>query len=82
VIACLTLAVEVRKNPTIEGLERGQAPPLQQAARLLAVQCGFCTPGMILSAKALLDKNPRPTEDEVKRLFPGTCAAAHGCEDY
>jgi xanthine dehydrogenase YagT iron-sulfur-binding subunit len=82
VYACSLLAVEAdkRKITTIEGLSDGeQLHPIQQAfIREDALQCGFCTPAMIVSTKALLDTNPRPTEDEVKEALSGTvcrCAA-------
>jgi carbon-monoxide dehydrogenase small subunit len=58
---------------TIEGLgTAAQLHPLQAAfVKADAVQCGFCTPGMIMSAKALLDENPHPTEDEIKEGIAG-----------
>ncbi len=61
---------------TIEGLERdGALHPLQQAfIDCGAIQCGFCTPGMIMAAKALLDANPKPSREEIKRaLAPNLC---------
>ena len=61
---------------TIEGLSDGpRLHPLQQAfIDAGAIQCGFCTPGMILSAKALLDKNPSPTEEEIRQaIAPNLC---------
>ena len=70
VLSCLTLAVEAqgKKIITIEGLANGyELHPIQQAfVEHGAIQCGYCTPGFIMSAKALLDKNPHPTEDEIK----------------
>ena len=73
--ACMVLAVEAhgRKVVTIEGLTEGsRLHPLQEAfIRHGAVQCGYCSPGMILTAKALLDENPLPTELEVKRAIAG-----------
>jgi carbon-monoxide dehydrogenase small subunit len=73
--SCLVLAVETdgKKVLTVEGLNDGQVlHPLQQAfIRHGAVQCGYCSPGMILTAKALLDKNPSPTEAEVKKYIAG-----------
>jgi carbon-monoxide dehydrogenase small subunit len=77
VLSCMTLTVECdEKNiTTIEGLEEsktGRLHPLQQAfIDNTAFQCGFCTPGIIMSAKALLDENPSPTEEEVKRALAG-----------
>jgi carbon-monoxide dehydrogenase small subunit len=73
--ACLVLAVEADGQDvlTIEGLADGtRLHPLQEAfIRHGAVQCGYCSPGMILTAKALLDENPRPTEMEVKKAIAG-----------
>jgi len=70
VLSCLTLAIEAqgKKIITIEGLANGyELHPIQKAfVEHGAIQCGYCTPGFIMSAKALLDKNPRPTEDEIK----------------
>jgi aerobic carbon-monoxide dehydrogenase small subunit len=70
VLSCLTLAIEAQGKEiiTIEGLANGyELHPLQQAfVEKGAIQCGYCTPGFIMSAKALLDRNPRPTEDEIK----------------
>jgi carbon-monoxide dehydrogenase small subunit len=70
VLSCLTLAIEAqgRDIMTIEGLAKGyELHPIQKAfVDSGAVQCGYCTPGFIMSAKALLDKTPNPTEDEVK----------------
>ncbi|HUJ90933.1 MAG TPA: (2Fe-2S)-binding protein [Syntrophorhabdales bacterium] len=82
IYACALLAVEAdkRRITTIEGLSDGEKlHPIQAAfAREDALQCGFCTPAQILSTKALLDKNPRPSEYEVKEALSGTicrCAA-------
>ena len=71
VASCLVLAVEADGKDilTVEGLARGgQLHPLQEAFIAEgAVQCGYCTPGMLLSAKALLDENPNPSEEQIKR---------------
>jgi len=58
---------------TVEGLaQQGKLHPVQEAFHELgAVQCGFCIPGMVLSAKALLDKNPEPSEIEIKEAMSG-----------
>jgi carbon-monoxide dehydrogenase small subunit len=73
--SCLILAVEADGKDilTIEGLAEGaQLHPLQEAfIRDGAVQCGYCSPGMILTAKALLDENPSPTELEIKKALAG-----------
>lgn len=65
---------------TIEGLERdGKLHPLQAAfLKLSAFQCGFCTPGMIMAAKALLDKNQNPTKDEIKKALSGNICRCTG----
>ena len=82
VLSCLTLAVTVDKKEvtTIEGIGTDENPhPLQQTfVEAGAIQCGYCTPGMILSAKALLDKNPNPTEDEIKRAIEGNLCRCTG----
>jgi carbon-monoxide dehydrogenase small subunit len=70
VLSCLTLAIETQGKDiiTIEGLAKGyELHPIQQAfVDHGAIQCGYCSPGFIMSAKALLDRNPHPTEDEIK----------------
>ncbi len=77
VLSCLTLAVECEGKTitTIEGLanpKTGELDPLQQAfIDKTAFQCGFCTPGIILSAKAFLEENSSPTEEEVKDALSG-----------
>jgi carbon-monoxide dehydrogenase small subunit len=80
--ACLVLAMEVdgREILTIEGLSKGkELHPLQEAfIHYGAVQCGYCTPGMILSAKALLDENPCPTEEEVRVAISGNLCRCTG----
>lgn len=80
--ACLVLALQAsgRKVTTIEGLsDRTGLHPLQEAfIRHGAIQCGFCTPGMILSAKALLDRNPNPTEREVREGLVGNLCRCTG----
>lgn len=82
VVSCLLLAVDAQGKDilTIEGLAKnGQLHPLQQAfIDYTALQCGFCTPGMLLSAKALLDSNPEPTEDEVKEAISGNLCRCTG----
>ena len=81
-VSCLTLAIKVqgKKILTIEGLSKnGRLHPLQQAfIDHFAVQCGFCTPGMILSAKALLDRNPHPTEEEIREAISGNLCRCTG----
>jgi xanthine dehydrogenase YagT iron-sulfur-binding subunit len=75
VYSCMILAVEAEgsKITTIEGLLDGEElHPIQQAfVDNDAMQCGYCTPGQVISAKALLDKNPKPTVEEIKRAMSG-----------
>jgi carbon-monoxide dehydrogenase small subunit len=81
-LACLTLAHTVQDAAvtTIEGLGTGQSPhPLQKVfAQEWAIQCGFCIPGMVLAAKHLLDRNPRPTEAEVRAGLAGNLCRCTG----
>jgi len=80
--SCITLAEEVegKEVETIEGLAQGgKLHPLQQAFMdYHAFQCGFCTPGMIMAAKALLNRNLRPTEQEVKSAISGNLCRCTG----
>jgi carbon-monoxide dehydrogenase small subunit len=83
--ACLVLALkaEGREITTIEGLSKGTATlhPIQEAfIEKGAIQCGFCTPGMIISAKALLDRNPQPTEEEIRAGIAGNLCRCTGYE--
>lgn len=82
VYSCLILAPKVnnREVVTIEGLgEPENLHPLQEAfIAHSAAQCGFCTPGMLLSAKALLDETPHPTREEVKRAISGNLCRCTG----
>jgi carbon-monoxide dehydrogenase small subunit len=81
-LSCLTLAVAVqgKKITTIEGLAKdGQLHPLQKAfAEKGAIQCGFCTPGMILTARAFLDEIGHPSEEEVKKAISGNVCRCTG----
>ncbi len=76
-LSCLTLAIECEGKDilTIEGLANaatGELHPIQKTfVERSGMQCGVCTPGMILTAKALLDENPNPTEDEVREALAG-----------
>jgi len=80
--SCLVLAVQAngRTIETIEGLETGAGlHPVQDAfVEHGAIQCGFCSPGMILSAKHLLDKNPRPDEGEIRAAISGNLCRCTG----
>jgi carbon-monoxide dehydrogenase small subunit len=80
--SCLVLAVEAEGAEilTIEGLAHDGALHVLQRnfVEYGAIQCGFCTPGMIMTAKALLDRNPRPSEDEVRRAIAGNFCRCTG----
>ena len=82
VTSCLVLAVEAqgKRIETIEGIaNNGELHPLQQAfIEYGGFQCGFCTPGMLMSAKALLDENPKPTVNEVRRAISGNLCRCTG----
>jgi carbon-monoxide dehydrogenase small subunit len=82
VSSCLTLAMGCRgkKITTIEGLAKdGKLHPLQQAfIEFGGFQCGICTPGQIIAAKALLDENPHPSEEEVKEWMSGNLCRCTG----
>ena len=80
--SCLVLAAEAdgKQVTTIEGLAEGdKLHPIQQAfIDIGGLQCGFCTPGMIISAKAMLDENPNPTEEEIRRGISGNFCRCTG----
>ena len=82
ILSCITLAVECngKKITTIEGISDGVTlSNLQEAfVRKGGLQCGFCTPGMILSGTALLKKNPRPKVDEIKKALEGNLCRCTG----
>ena len=83
-LSCLTLAIECHEKEilTIEGLEdtaTGELHPLQKAfVEHYGVQCGFCTPAMILTAKALLEKKPDPNETEIREAINGVICRCTG----
>lgn len=81
-LSCLLFAAQAhgREVTTIEGLGTPRDPhPLQKAfAETGATQCGFCVPGMIMSAKALLDKDPEPSDDEIRRAVDGNLCRCTG----
>jgi carbon-monoxide dehydrogenase small subunit len=81
-LSCLTLAIACRGKTilTIEGMEAdGRLHPIQQAfIDKGAIQCGFCTPGMVMAAKALLDENPDPTVEQIKRGLSGNLCRCTG----
>ena len=80
--SCMILAAQVDGSEieTIENLERNEVLSKLQDAFLDngAIQCGFCTPGMVMSAKALLDKNPTPSEEEIKTALEGNLCRCTG----
>jgi len=82
VASCLVLAVAAqgKKITTIEGLADGtRLHPVQEAfVKHAAIQCGFCTPGMVLTAKALLDENPEPTAADVRKAISGNLCRCTG----
>ncbi|MBF0521726.1 MAG: (2Fe-2S)-binding protein [Candidatus Omnitrophica bacterium] len=82
VLSCITLAatLDSQNITTIEGLSQGDnLHPLQEAfLEKGAVQCGFCTPGMILAAQSLLNKNLAPTEEEIKKALDGNLCRCAG----
>ena len=83
VMSCLYLVMKARGKDimTIEGLkgENGALHPLQEAfIEHFAVQCGYCVPGMIMTAKAMLDENPKPTEEEVRTGLSGNLCRCTG----
>jgi carbon-monoxide dehydrogenase small subunit len=82
ILSCLVLAIQAQGKEifTIEGLSRdGKLDPLQEAfVKYGAIQCGFCTPGMIVTSRVLLNKNPQPTEEEIKRALSGNLCRCTG----
>jgi carbon-monoxide dehydrogenase small subunit len=83
-LSCLVLAETVagKRVETAAGIAKGASlHPLQEAfMEHFAAQCGFCTPGMLVSAKALLDRNPRPTREEVVEAISGNLCRCTGYE--
>lgn len=82
ILGCLTLAVECdgKSVTTIEGIGTSEElHPIQQSfIENGAVQCGFCTPGIVMTTKALLDENPRPGDDDIKEALAGTFCRCTG----
>jgi len=82
VLSCLMLGIEGvdRDIVTIEGMtQKGKVHPVQKAfADLGAAQCGYCIPGILLTAKALLDENPHPTRDEIRQALSGNLCRCTG----
>ncbi len=73
ILSCMTLAIECDGKiiETIEGIASAHHPLIEAYVKHSCMQCGFCTPGFIVTAKALLDKNPKPTEEEIKEALAG-----------
>ncbi len=82
VLACMVLAVDAdgKQVDTIEGVaEDGNLDPIQESfIEEGAIQCGFCTPGFIMTTKALLKENPKPTEDEIREYLKGNYCRCTG----
>jgi carbon-monoxide dehydrogenase small subunit len=82
ILSCLTLAVECagKSITTIEGISSPESlHPIQKSfIENGAVQCGFCTPGIVMTSKALLDENPQPGDDEIKEALAGTFCRCTG----
>jgi carbon-monoxide dehydrogenase small subunit len=82
-LSCLVLAetVQDKRVETAAGLGQARLHPLQEAfMERFAAQCGYCTPGMLMSAKALLDRNPRPSREEVIEAIAGNLCRCTGYE--
>ena len=81
-LSCLVLPIQVQGRPiaTIEGMASGsELHPLQTAfGELGAAQCGYCSPGILLSARSLLEENPRPTRDEIREALAGNLCRCTG----
>ncbi|RLB41937.1 MAG: (2Fe-2S)-binding protein [Deltaproteobacteria bacterium] len=73
VLSCMTLAIECDGSSieTIEGIAASKHPLIDAYVKHHAMQCGYCTPGFIVTAKALLDKDPNPTEEQVREALSG-----------
>jgi aerobic-type carbon monoxide dehydrogenase small subunit (CoxS/CutS family) len=81
ILSCMTLAVECQnaRIETAEGIAESGHPLMETYTELYALQCGYCTPGFIVTAKALLDRNPRPTEDDIRDALGGNLCK---CSSY
>jgi aerobic-type carbon monoxide dehydrogenase small subunit (CoxS/CutS family) len=73
ILSCMTLAIECdgKNIETVEGIARAKHPIIEAYVKYSCMQCGFCTPGFIVTAKALLDKNPDPSEEEIREALAG-----------
>jgi aerobic-type carbon monoxide dehydrogenase small subunit (CoxS/CutS family) len=73
ILSCMTLAIECdgAKIETVEGVAQANHPLVETYVKHHAMQCGYCTPGFVVTAKALLDRNPNPTEEEIREALAG-----------
>jgi len=73
ILSCMTLAIECdgKAIETVEGIAKANHPLIEAYVKHHCMQCGYCTPGFVVTAKALLDKNPSPAEEEVKEALAG-----------
>ena len=73
ILSCMTLAIECdgKQIETVEGIASANHPLIEEYVKHHCMQCGYCTPGFVVTAKALLDKNPNPTEGEVREALSG-----------
>jgi aerobic-type carbon monoxide dehydrogenase small subunit (CoxS/CutS family) len=73
ILSCMTLAIECdgKSIETIEGIAQANHPLVETYVKHHAMQCGYCTPGFVVTAKALLDRNPDPTDDEIREALAG-----------
>jgi len=73
ILSCMTLAIECdgRTIETAEGIAKANHPLIEAYVKYHCMQCGYCTPGFVVTAKALLDRNPNPTEEEIKEALAG-----------
>jgi aerobic-type carbon monoxide dehydrogenase small subunit (CoxS/CutS family) len=73
ILSCMTLAIECdgKRIETVEGIAAANHPLIETYVKHHCMQCGYCTPGFVVTAKALLDKNPNPTEEEIREALSG-----------
>jgi aerobic-type carbon monoxide dehydrogenase small subunit (CoxS/CutS family) len=73
ILSCMTLAIECDGNQieTVEGIASANHPLIEEYVKHHCMQCGYCTPGFVVTAKALLEQNPNPTEEEVREALAG-----------
>jgi len=73
ILSCMTLAIECdgKRVETVEGIAAADHPLIEEYVKHHCMQCGYCTPGFVVTAKALLDKNQDPTEEEIREALSG-----------